>query len=389
MIKIVTLPNLMKASLFALLSLLTATASLGVPKASTKDEALEKLIPQFEKKINQIMKANGIPGAAVAIVSRDKVYYLQTFGVKRLGKKDPIMPNTIFQAASLSKPINATMVGILEEKGKLSVKDPVHYHLPHFNERTNLKSLKICHLMSHSSGIPIGGFNELIDAHAPPHKIVAKLQRTRSIAQPGKHFVYHNAMYGMVGDIITNASGKSLEHTLQQELFGPLGMSSASVGLQALLATENRAHPHVPSARGKYMPVDNYSKAYYAVPAAGGVNASIQDLIPFLQLYLGRPSPIVSKETLKQLTTPYVKNPNAVLRYEARKGVISDTYYGLGWQSMNYGNKKVIYHQGHLKGFRNFIGFVQDDIGIIVLTNAERKHASKIALNFFDLYLKS
>ncbi|HRE31289.1 MAG TPA: serine hydrolase, partial [Candidatus Berkiella sp.] len=84
-----------------------------------------------------------------------------------------------------------------------------------------------------------------------------------------------------------------------------------------------------------------------------------------------------------------VKNPKAVIVWQAKKGKVTNTNYGLGWHSMNYGSKKVIYHQGHLKGFRNFMGYVENDVGIIILTNAEKKHASTIALNFFDLYLNA
>ncbi|MFI4938061.1 MAG: serine hydrolase domain-containing protein [Candidatus Berkiellales bacterium] len=383
----VRVTNIIK--LMSFLILLLPLALLSAPDLSSQDETIKKIIPSLEKKITQTMKANGIPGVAVAIVSRDKVHYLKTFGVKRLGTKDQILPTTVFQIASLSKPVNATMMAILEDKGTLSLEDPVERFLPHFHLRKRLSTLKVCHLLSHSSGVPKQGFDGLIEAHIPRYKIIDKLQRAFPVAAPGKRFAYNNAMYGVVEDVITRAAGKPLEQALQEELFRPLGMRHACVGLHALLNVKDRAYPHVPNGRGKYMPAQQYSKAYYAFPTAGGVNASIQDLIPFLQLYLGKPSPIVSSQTLKKLTNPFVKNNRAVLVHEAKKGVISNTYYGFGWHSMTFANEKIIYHQGHLKGFRNFMGFIQDDVGIIILTNAEKKHASKFALKFFDLYLNS
>jgi beta-lactamase class C len=243
--------------------------------------------------------------------------------------------------------------------------------------------------MSHSSGIPTGGFNEMIEAQAPRQNILAKLQKVRPVAQPGKQFAYHNAMYGVVEDVISSAAGKPLPQALREEMFTPLGMKSICLGYNSMVEATDRAYPHVPNGRGKYMPAADYSKAYYAFGAAGGINASIQDLVPFMQLYLGKPSPVVSKQTLHQLTSPFVKNPKAVMISEAKKGRVKDTYYGLGWHSMNYAHQKVIYHQGHLKGFRNFMGFLPDDVGIIILTNADKKHASKIALKFFDLYLNT
>lgn len=357
--------------------------------APLNNPALEHTITVLEKEIAQAAKSQQVPGIAIAIVSKDKVHYLKTFGVRRIGKNEPVTPYTLFQVASLSKPIHATMMAILQDKGKLSLHDPVSRYLPNFNMKHKQEPLKICHLMSHSSGVPSNGYNEQIEAFTPREKIVAKLQQARQVVAPGKKFTYHNAMYGMIGDVITKVSGKPLPQTLKEELFTPLGMRRACVGLHSMLETEDRAYPHVPNGRGKYMALKDYSMAYYAFPAAGGINASILDLVPLLQLYLGKPSPVVSKETLTQLTDPYLKNANSVMLYQTQKGRITDTGAGLGWQSMRYADKKVSYHQGHLKGFRNFMGFIQDDVGIIILTNGERKNALKYALRFFDLYVSS
>lgn len=356
--------------------------------AMDKEVAIERTIAALEQNITKNMKSQGIPGVAVAVVSKDKVYFVKGFGVRKVGSKEKVTPNTLFQAASLSKPINATMVAVLQQKGKLSLHDPVQKHVPTFKCQPKNQTLRICHLISHSSGIPNNGFNEQIEAFIPKDRIVARLQKTKAVSVPGKRFVYNNAMYGMVEDVITSASGKKLDATLRDELFKPLGMKQACVGLHALLNAPDKAYPHVPG-RGKYVPAEKYSTAYYAFSSAGGINVSVEDLIPFLQLYLGKPSAIISKEGLKGLTEPYVKNTNPVINHLAKKGVIGNNYYAMGWNSMTFGNKRVTYHQGHVKGFRNFMGFIENDIGIIILTNAEKKHASKFAINFFDTYLKN
>lgn len=357
--------------------------------ANPTEWAVERSIPALEDRIQQTMIANDIPGMAVAIVSRDKILYLKTFGVKKRGSKDRITPRTLFQIASLSKPINATMLAILEEKGLLSMNDSINRYLPHFHVRNQQGALKIYHLLSHSSGIPSGGLNHLIEAKEPRNKIIHKLQNTRTVAPPGKRFIYNNAVYGVIEDIIVKVSGVTLAQALKSELFNPLGMHTASIGYESLLNAKDKAYPHVKNRRGKYVPISHYSKEYYKFSAAGGINASILDLVPFVQLYLGKPSPIISKDSLEKLTEPYVKNSKAIIVSEAQKGMIQNTYYGLGWHSMNYAHRKIIYHQGHLKGFRNFMGFLEDDVGIIILTNADKRHASKIALKFFNLYLNS
>lgn len=374
---------------FLKLALLVAFSPMILATSSKSDVEINEFLPALESKIISTMKASGIPGVAVAIVSKNKVHYLKTFGVKKVGKQDKIYPTTLFQIASLSKPVNATLLAILQEQGKLSLTDPVDRFIPFFQIKNSPKPVQICHLLSHSTGVRSNGFNEQIEDYIPRQEIVSKLQKTKPVAELGKQFAYHNAMYGVAEDVVLGASGKPLDRALKEELFMPLGMNNAGIGFQGMLEASDKAYPHVPNQKGKYVPADSYSKAYYAFSAAGGVNASLVDLVPFLQLYLGKNSHIVSRDTLRQLTEPFIKNNHAVILSEAQKGIISDTYYGLGWHSMNYANKKVVYHQGHLKGFRHFMGFVQDDIGIIVLTNAEKRHASKIALKFFELYLNS
>ncbi len=355
--------------------------------AQERDAALDAALPKFEASLQDIMKANGIPGVAIAVVSKDKVYYMKGFGVKRVGKAEKVTPTTLFQIASLTKPVCATMLAILQDQNKVSFDDPVSEYIPKFQVRQNHPPVRICHLVSHSSGVPIGGFNDLIEAQVPRQNIIDKLQKARPVASPGKMFAYHNAMYGVVEDVITSASGKPLPQTLKDEMFIPLGMKHACVGYQSLLLSTDKAYPHVPNGRGKYIPAPKYSNAYYTFLAAGGINASVQDMVPFLQLYLGKPSKIVSSDTLEALTKPFIKNNRAVMISEAKKGRVQDTYYGWGWHSMNYAQHKVIYHQGHLKGFRNFMGFMPDDVGIIILTNADKRHASKIAVKFFDHYI--
>lgn len=351
------------------------------------EEALEKALAQFDKKMNQTMKEQHLPGAAVAVVSKNQILYLKTFGVKKVGTGDQITPSTLFQLASLSKPINATLVAVLQKQGKLTFDEPVNDILPDFKSRNSKNPLKINHLLSHSTGISSSGYNELIEHNVPREQIVTKLQNARAVAPPGKQFAYHNAMYGLIEDVITKVSHKSYMRTMKEDLFIPFGMKSASLGYQALLAAPDKAYPHVKNNRGRYVPAEKYSQGYYAFSAAGGVNASLQDMISFLQVYLGKPNSVLSQKDLRQLTAPFVKNPRAVIISQERKGKIHDTYYGMGWQSMIYGKEKVLYHSGHLKGFRHFMGFIEDDVGIIILTNADKKHASKLALNFFSYYL--
>lgn len=375
-------------AVLCILCLFASGLSEGIAAGVSKEDVVKALIPAFEKKITENMKKEGIPGVAIAIVSRDKVYYLKTFGVKRLGSHEKVTSNTVFQVASLSKPMCATLAAVLQEKGTFRFSDPVHRYLPGFCS-SDMKAIQILHLLSHSTGIPGYGLDRLIEAFTPRQKIIAQLQKTQPLSSPGERFTYNNTAYGLLEDIIKKASGKSLESLLKEELFTPLGMKHANLGLQEILKTPNRAYPHVVDPKGKYTPAKHYSRGYYTVLASAGVNASLQDLIPFLQLYLGKTSTLLPRSKLLALTKPVVRNPKPSIQVGKKNDKIKSSHYGLGWNTIQYDGQRIVYHQGHLKGFRNFLGFMPEkDIGLIILTNAEKKHASQWALAFFDLYLK-
>lgn len=354
-------------------------------------KAINRILPILEKQILSAIKTNGFPGVAVAIASRDQVYYLKTFGVKRLGKEDKILPTTLFQIASISKPLSATLLAILQKRGVLSFEDPIKRFLPEFQTHSTTKPLKICHILSHSSGVPKEEFNDLIEASIPREVIMTRAQEMPAIAEPGENFSYHNALYGgIVEDVILQATGKPFDQVLIENLLNPLGMKNACVGLQVLLKSKNRAYPHVQNQEGWFAPTQSYSRKYYIFPSAAGVNASLQDLVSFLQLYLGKFPHIISKEHLHQLLIPSVEDTEAISWFGDKKGLIKDPLVGLGWKLMTYAKRKMGYHGGWLKGFRTFLGFLpDDDIGIIVLINSESMYPEQLALEFFDLYLNT
>jgi len=355
-----------------------------------KGNKIQAAIKELEENVESVLKKNETPGLAVAIFSHDKIHCLKGFGVKRLGRVPPelIKPTTLFQAASISKPICATLLALFVEEGLCSLNDHPAEFLPHIFSKEKHTGLTLAHMLNHTSGLSYNDFEELIELYIPRQEILQKLQEAPSIAKSGEHYEYHNVVYGLIEDIISVITKQSFESVLQDKIFKPLGMKHASVGFPALLEASDRAYPHVENEQGGLDPAAHYSHAYYIFSAAGGINLSVSDLIPFAQLYMTQTPHLLSKKTLDVLQSPTIEAMSSLPCVEDPRGMVKKVWYGLGWMLMNYGTEHVVYHTGWLNGFRSFMGILPaHDMAIVILSNTNRKVSSRLALDFFHHYL--
>lgn len=352
---------------------------------------LAPVLSNLEAHIQNYVQKKRIAGCAIAVVYRNEVVFMHSYGVKTIGKNDKIDLDTVFQLGSVSKPMAATLVSILENKGHLRLEDPVTHYLPTFSLKS-LQSpnvLKIKHILSHSTGVPRAGFNNLIESHASYDRILTALQSTPVRTPVGKRYDYHNAMFSLISEITHSATLLTFKDALKINLLKPLNMSNTSSTLDGLMNTHNRASPHTLGRRGALIPCDTYSKGYYTVAPAGGINSSIRDMANFLKAQLGGYPQVLSPKTLTRIHTPQIMTSNNVLSpYEGPAQLIKNARYGLGWRIVDFANHKMVFHGGWVKGFTNFIAFMPDQqIGIVVLHNGETRFSSKTAVKFFEMFM--
>lgn len=350
---------------------------------------LSVILTQLDKHIQKQVQWRRIPGCAVAVVYQNKIVFMNGYGLKSLYKKEKIDIHTVFQLGSISKPIAATLASILEHKGLLKLEDPVNDYLPNFSLRSRQPSstLKIKHILSHSSGVPRAGFNNLIESHAPYPLILKALQDTPVRTTVGKRYDYNNAMYSLISEITYAATRMPFSMALYNNLLRPLEMGRTSSTIQDLLHTPNRASPHI-RKRGRWLPCESYSQGYYAVAPSGGVNSSISDMAIFLKAQMGGYPKILPHRALARLHAPQIATTTSLRACEGPYHLIRNSRYALGWRVVDFGHHQLIFHGGWLKGFTNFIAFIpEQQIGIVVLHNGESPFASKTAVRFFELFL--
>ncbi|ACE83138.1 beta-lactamase [Cellvibrio japonicus Ueda107] len=363
---------------------LITTASIAAPRYPQGHP--EAFVTQFEDYVAREI-APYVPGVAIVIVSQGQIRSLQAYGVKRAGTREKMTPDTVFRLASVSKPVAATATAILVQEGQLSWNAKVTSVLPdvkfkstRYGEQINLR-----HLLSQSVGLPSHANTSVIEAGMSYAEAVRRLRLVNFVCQPGKCYAYQNITYSLAGDMVSKQYGKPFEDFVEDKLFTPLNMRSASFGLESFLASPNRASPHIASGK-RWIPT-HVTPNYYRIPPAAGANASIVDMSRFLMAQLGKRPDVLSPATLKQLQARVTHNSPAQNHYGTRDAV-GNTAYGLGWRVFDYGRyKNFAHHGGWVKGFRSEVVFNRDlGIGMVFLTNSETRLARNVIFKFMDLH---
>lgn len=350
-------------------------------------EDLSIILAEFENTLLTASKEHQVPGFAVGIVHGDQVVYLKGFGVQNIASKQPITPYTVFQIGSISKPMAGTLVSMLHAHQILSLEDPVVQYLPHFTLEAGKLQLK--HLITHTTGLPRQGFNQLIESKKRNRTdIVYQLNNTKTIGVPGSYFDYHNAGFSLLEDIVAVATQKDFADNLHERLLIPLGMTHTTCSYEDFQKTIDKAWPHVRNKQGKQIPAQAYTQGYYKVVAAGGINSCAADMCQFMIAQLGYRPEVVSQAALTFLHQPFIQADDFFVKYKGTSKRFTKSSYGLGWRVLEYEKHTFISHGGVLQGFVNELLLIPDrEIGIVLLQNCESPFAWQMTMHFVDRIL--
>src|SRR4051812_32198853 len=176
--------------------LLSSIHLFGAQPADTGDQApsINDVLRQIDQYVYRGMAKTHVPGVAVGIVYRDRVVYLKGFGVRKEGESAAINTGTVFQLASLSKPLASTVIASLVGSGDVSWDDRIAELDPRFalSDRSVTERLTIRDLLSHRSGLPTSAGDALEDLGFTRPEILRKM---RLLALPGefrKTYKYSN-----------------------------------------------------------------------------------------------------------------------------------------------------------------------------------------------------
>jgi CubicO group peptidase (beta-lactamase class C family) len=268
-------------------------------------EALPKLDTLAEKKL----KKTGVPGMAIAVVHKDKVVYLKGFGVRQAGKEGQVDPDTVFQLASVSKPLTSTVLAALVGEGIIKWDDRVVDRDPAFRllDPWATRELTIRDLLCHRSGMPSHAGDLLEDLGYGRAEVLRRLRFQKPANRIGSQYAYTNFGYTEAAIAAVRTSGKSWEDVATDKLFRPLGMKSSSYRFADYAAARTRAWLHVREG-GKW--VAKYVREPDAQSPAGGASSSVRDLAQWLRLQLsggrfdGRP--VIAARAIAETHRPQI-----------------------------------------------------------------------------------
>ena len=203
-------------------------AEEGYPPSSYNYD-FRNFVAWFEDKIAE----KHIPGAALAIVSREGIMQLQTWGVNKVIDADPVNADSIFRIASMSKTFAGTLTGLLIHQNLQSWDSRINDLFPRMElgEGDSSRTITLKHIISHSTGLMPHSYSNMLDDGVPYDKIKEKFNQIPTVCRPGQCYGYQNVVFSIVADVVEESTGDSYEKYLHQQIFTPLGMITASVGM--------------------------------------------------------------------------------------------------------------------------------------------------------------
>lgn len=333
--------------------------------------SLKNVIILFDNYVKSTFKKSNVPGIAIAIVKGNTVVYKKCLGVRSLGTKAPVTPNTLFEIGSCSKAFSATNVGQQIDKGLMRWDDPI---IKYFNPKLFkmyspyvTKSITIRDALCHRSGLPSYAgdsqwqlFNE---SYVP---MIYKLRYIKNNTAFRSTYNYNNLIYALGGYSAARAQNTAWYNLIKKDLLNPLGMYTATARYSDFLKSPNHATSYSYLGNGSIVPchVSNLD----AVGPAGNLGCSVNNMVNWLKFQIADTGKyngvqIVSKKNLDQTRSGQIMTDSKD----------HDEVYCLGWERIISSNpyKDRIYHGGDTLYSKTFVEvFPYKKLGMVIMVNA-------------------
>jgi len=325
------------------------------------DVSAEVLITELTKHIPELLSRFNVPGLSIFLIRDSRLLWSKGFGIKSVETKEEVMPSTVFEAASLSKPVFAYAVLKLSELGVLGLDTPLTTYLsePFIPNEPRLKLITARMVLSHSSGIPHG--------HKPGGPLALRFD-------PGKQFHYSANGFAYLQRVVEHISGQSLADFMRLNLLEPFEMSNSSFGwvneYRKQIAqghdvnskpgqTLNERYRHFTNSQKKEL-----SEQYPEIKipsASAGLYSTPTDFAKFMLRIMRPPYPDkyhLTEGTIRLMLKPQIKAGR-------------NTRWGLGWGIQHTEAGEAFWHWGNLEVFQNVaVGFRKHGIGVVIMTNS-------------------
>lgn len=391
------------ATLFAVLTTATLTASDAYPPPRFADpdrvKKLESALPEIDRLFRAYATDRKVPGLIWGLVIDGRLAHVAAAGVRDRSSGAPVTSDTAFRIASMTKSFTALAVLKLRDQGRLSLEDPVSRWIPEF-ARMELPTrdtppLTVRQLMSHSAGFPednpwgdqqLSATDEMLDdwlAKGIPFS-----------TPPGTRYEYSNYAFGLLGRIVTKASGVTYERYMREEILAPLGMNATTFEFSDVPAA-SRAVGYRLKPDGTYAEEPPLPHGVFG--AMGGLLTTATDLGKYVGFHLAAWPPRDDAETgpvrrasvreMAHLWTP----SNLTARVVNGAMQASQTGYGYGLRvTADCRFEHIVAHGGGLPGFGSYMSWLPEyGVGMFAMATLTYSGPSEPISQAWDALLRT
>ncbi|MDY0395775.1 serine hydrolase [Virgibacillus halophilus] len=364
----------------------------------------------FERYCDEMLKRYSVPGFAIGLAKDGELHYERGVGFRDMEAKLPLSADTVFGVGSITKAFTAIAILQLQEKGKLSVTEPVTKYLPEWqmSDEKQTKQTTIHHFLTHTSGLPplatlMGALKksmekdpifedgqpqenplnavQAIDTYSELMDAIANTAFT-PLGSPGAVFSYSNDAYALLGAIVERVSGKRYEQFVKDNILEPAGMHNSGFQIGELEGYEDIAVLYDRRKKNEEEMICRSNNHWDApaMHAAGFLKSTVNDILKFTEIIRNEGKVggvrILSAESVRAMTTPYI---------QCELG----TYYGYGFMIMpDFFGYKLIHHGGDIKGVTAQMNILPE-LGLtgISLANLAGAPSSKLLFGAFSRYV--
>lgn len=313
------------------------------------------------------MKHYGVPGLTIAVIKNSKIAFVKNYGITDKTSQQPVTYQTLFQAASISKPVSAYAALKVVEQGKINADENVNLYLKTWklpdNEFTDTKKVNLKHLLSHSGGVTVGGFAgyavgdsvptlvQVLNGEKPANSPAIRVDKI-----PGGSLRYAGGGYCIMQQMLIDIEGKSYPQIMNELVLGPLDMKNSTynqpLSAEQLKFAATGYLPNKTEVPGK--------RHTYPEMAPAGLWTTATDLSKFIidiqSTLKGESQKVLSQNMAKQMVSPFL-----------------EPFEGLGIFLEKRNETQYFNHGGWNEGFSSLIyGNTKNGDGVVILTNANQ-----------------
>jgi len=301
-------------------------------------------IPMLERAVDEQVRKEGFPGAAVGLVVDGRLLWGRGYGRQSIDGGAAIEPHSVFRIGSLTKVVTAMAILRLRDEGRLDLDRPAAVWIPELDEveapTADSGPITIRHLLTHTSGLPGGtefDYGARDDDGVSEEEVVSSLKGLRLQAVPGTRNAYANLGFALLGIVVGRVSGMRYRDYVSTTILGPLGMADARWE-RGEVPEAQQTTGHL-GRRGRFRPGPDWILG--AAEGMGGLYASLDDMVRFAAFQLSAWPP-GTRPDMQPLR-------NASLRESHRLGGFQPLMKqgtGLGWGVTAGHGSPIVFHAG-------------------------------------------